>query len=444
MPKTHIFSNESESIFRSGLYSAKDLAAMFNCHSQTIYSTAKRLGVVLPRSDMRRYKPNDHYFKTWSNEMAYVLGLLAADGHVAVTKTGQHIVMINLKESDKELVERIKKFVDYSGPIYSQRKSNGETQAVLTMTSKEMVNDLRVLGLGQNKTHSLVWPNSIYDEFVPHFVRGYFDGDGCIFYENSANKDNLLTVNIIGTPSFIDYLKNQYHIMSGNAHGYIAKKGVVNSMVINGKFAARSFLDWIYKDSTEETRLSRKYNIYQKFLLDYGTDKKLPNNSKINFEIAKVIRDRHANGETVSFIASELNIGEALVHDVVGNRSWVDNNYLPVRKKSKTIVFDHDGRSGTLKQWAEWTGVAKSTIDRRLREGKSFADAISTNKFKTAKPEVNIGRSGMTRSKATEIRKAYSNGIKGKESMSCFNISKSQYIDIIGNRVWKEEDLWWK
>jgi hypothetical protein len=349
--------------------------------------------------------------------------------------------MINLKESDKELVERIKKFVDYPGRIYSQEKTNGETQAVLTITSKEMVNDLRALGLGQHKTYSLKWPGIIPDEFISHFVRGYFDGDGCVSYKKNPF---VFTCNIIGTESFISGIKNNFEKQRGVKEGHIQPAGKVAVLYYHGKFLTRSFLDWIYKDSTEETRLSRKYNIYQKFLLDYGTDKKLPNNSKINFEIAKVIRDRHANGETVSFIASELNIGEALVHDVVGNRSWVDNNYLPVRKKSKTIVYDHDGRSGTLKQWAEWTGVAKSTIDRRLREGKSFADAISTNKFKTAKPEVNIGRSGMTRSKATEIRKAYLNGIKGKDSMSCFNISKSQYIDIIGNRVWKEEDLWWK
>jgi hypothetical protein len=33
-------------------------------------------------ADKRKYKPNDNYFKTWSKEMAYFLGLLVADGHV--------------------------------------------------------------------------------------------------------------------------------------------------------------------------------------------------------------------------------------------------------------------------------------------------------------------------------------------------------------------------
>jgi hypothetical protein len=445
MPRPFIFTGEAEQLFRSGCYTADELAKRFGCHKDTIYRTGKRLGVALPRSDMRRYKPNDHYFKNWSPEMAYVLGLLAADGHVTVTKTGQHIVMLNLKESDRELVERVRDFLEYPGPIYLQPKVNGETQAVLTITSKEMVNDLKKLGLGQHKTYTLEWPASLPTNLIASFCRGYFDGDGCISYEAKDGRPyHDIEATVVGTPKFIRSFKGCFRSATGNQEGHIQDKGAVSIFHLRGRFSVKSFLDWLYSDSTSKTRLSRKYNLYSGFADLQGDEEKLPNNSQINWAMAKAIRKLHQSGETVASIAADLNFTESLVHDVVQNRSWTDPDYHPIRKKGETMVFEHEGKSGTLTDWARWTGVPKNTIDRRLREGKSFADAIRQERFKSAKAEVSIGRAGMTRERATEIRKAYANGITGKATQEAFGISKSQYIDLIGNRVWKEDDAWWK
>ena len=441
MPRPFIFSDEAELIFRSGKHTTNELMEMFHCHRDTIYRNAVRLGVELPRSDGRRYKPNDHYFKTWSIEMAYVLGLLAADGHVTVTKRGQHIVVINLKESDRELIDRIKQFLAYPGPIHLQPKSNGETQAVLRMTSKEMVNDLKSLGLHQNKTYDLKWPEAIPEDLVAHFVRGYFDGDGCVHYQNTKFK---FICNMVGTNDLLKGIKQAFELHRGSPEGHIQPAGAVAVLYYHGRFMTRAFLDWIYQDSTPETRLSRKYNIYQKFLEDHGDEEKLPNNSTINWTAAKAIRMCHQTGMTVASIATELDLTEALVHDVVQNRSWIDENYHPVRKKGDTMVFEHEGRTGTLTEWSEWTGVPKNTIDRRLREGKLFEQAIQKERFKTQKTEVVVGRAGMTRERATEIRQAYKDGMRGKVLQDAFELTKSQYIDLVGNRVWKEPEAWWK
>ena len=44
-----------------------------------------------------------------------------------------------------------------------------------------MVNDLINLGCIPNKSLTLTFPDFINDELLPHFIRGYFDGDGCIW-----------------------------------------------------------------------------------------------------------------------------------------------------------------------------------------------------------------------------------------------------------------------
>ena len=328
--------------------------------------------------------------------------------------------------------------------MHAQPKTNGEPQTVLRMTSREMVNDLKALGLSQNKTYNLKWPDKIEKELIPHFVRGYFDGDGCVFYESSTNPDNLLMATMVGTPDFVTGIKNAYNFACQNSSGHLAVRGVVNTLVFNGKFSARAFLDWIYQDSTPETRLSRKYNIYQKFLEDHGDEEKLPNNSTINWTVAKAIRMCHQAGKTVSSIAADLDLSESLVHDVVQNRSWIDEDYQPLRKKGDTMVFEHDGRTGTLTEWSEWIGVPKNTIDRRLREGKTFGQAIQKDRFVTSKTEVVVGRSGMTRDRASIIRQAYKDGTRGQALQDAFGLTKSQYIDLVGNRIWKEAEAWWK
>jgi hypothetical protein len=45
---------------------------------------------------------------------------------------------------------------------------------------------------------------------------------------------------------------------------------------------------------------------------------------------------------------------------------------------------------------------------------------------------------------AFELRTDYKNGLKGKALYEKYGIKKSRYIDIIGNRTCKEEEIWWQ
>ena len=51
-------------------------------------------------------------------------------------------------------------------------------------------------------------PNLVYD-----FVRGYFDGDGCI----SFTKTGRLMINIVGTKEFLSEIKNLFPNNFGKA-----------------------------------------------------------------------------------------------------------------------------------------------------------------------------------------------------------------------------------
>lgn len=64
----------------------------------------------------RKYDINENYFKTWSNNMAYILGFIAADG---VIQKENQCVSISQKES--YILEDIKKELNTNQPLYQNK-----------------------------------------------------------------------------------------------------------------------------------------------------------------------------------------------------------------------------------------------------------------------------------------------------------------------------------
>lgn len=126
----------------------------------------------------RRYTVNENYFECVDTiDKAYFLGLLYSDGYV--NSGGFYL---SLCETDLSILEVFKKTIGYSGDI--KTKSNGNEkhciQKHLNIHSSKLAKSLISLGCVQNKTHILKYPSFLNEKLTSHFIRGYFDGDGCI------------------------------------------------------------------------------------------------------------------------------------------------------------------------------------------------------------------------------------------------------------------------
>ncbi len=119
------------------------------------------------------------FFKIWSPEMAYILGLFAADGNIIRNKRGAYF--ISLEICDREILEKIS-FVLQSTHSIGIRKGreNHSIRYRLQIGSKKMAQDLYNLGFTSNKTFNMSLPN-VPEKYFSSFVRGYFDGDGNVW-----------------------------------------------------------------------------------------------------------------------------------------------------------------------------------------------------------------------------------------------------------------------
>lgn len=193
-------------LYKDGL-SMRKVAEEIGVSSGTVSNVIKKYGET-PRdkhqkghskgtSKNRKYYLNESIFeKIDTEEKAYWLGFLYADGYIGY----RGVVSLALKESDLKHIELFKTFIDAKEvniKYYSRTKSYR-----INICSVKLTSDLCLLGCTQKKSKTLTFPSSetVPDNLIHHFMRGYFDGDGSIM----INKKNKLVFHLCGTNDFLN------------------------------------------------------------------------------------------------------------------------------------------------------------------------------------------------------------------------------------------------
>lgn len=170
---------------------------------------------------------NQDFFKKWSPEMAYVLGFFAADGSMLRNNRGAHF--IEFTSTDRALIECVRRTVG-SNHLIKSRERGGlcKTAFRLQIGSKGWFEDLMRLGLTQHKSNELKFPE-MPEKYLGSFVRGYFDGDGCVYFKSHFAKDRnkerwvFQTLFTSGSRGFLETLLRELEIC-GVRGGRIATK----------------------------------------------------------------------------------------------------------------------------------------------------------------------------------------------------------------------------
>ncbi len=145
------------------------VAYRVGCSSTAAYHALRRHEVA--RRSRGRALPCDHHFfhEIRTEEQAYWLGFITADGHVA-----DHKMSIGLHVRDKGHLETLKRAMHAKHKISICAES-----ASFEVRSKQLVADLRRLGLSRQKSKT-ARPATIAKQLLPAYYRGIVDGDGSI------------------------------------------------------------------------------------------------------------------------------------------------------------------------------------------------------------------------------------------------------------------------
>ena len=215
------------------------------------------------------WKFNKEFFNQWSPDMAYVLGFLFADGYVFKNPRGS--CFFCFCSTDKEIIIKIRNVLQSNHKIgvkNKKRKNGWKTCYVLQIGSKDIFSNLkRKFGIIPNKSLVIKFPK-VPKEFFGDFLRGYFDGDGCVSFGKYWRKDRnkwkwQLTTNFTsGSKNFLidlhSVLKNlDFSGRLGNKiRGYDLVFSQNDSIALYNLMYNNSLLNRLF--------LERKYSIFRK------------------------------------------------------------------------------------------------------------------------------------------------------------------------------------
>lgn len=273
MLKINDYSERIDTLHAEG-YCAQKISKILGLkYVQPVYNYFKRKGWTnLSRENYNfstKYKVNQHFFENIdSEEKAYILGFICADGHI---DSKSYRICITLQDADFKILEKIKFSMESTHPIkrntlkenpYHKSERKILSQCSLAINGKRLVAPLIAMGLTDDKTYTLNSSilNYVPNDLIHHFLRGYFDGDGCISWDKRYKSGIKSTIHVAGNLDFLENSFNKYFPTACNLRLYKKSKQCYDYTIQDKKQVMR-FLSFLYADAT--IYLDRKYNLYR-------------------------------------------------------------------------------------------------------------------------------------------------------------------------------------
>ena len=197
--------------------------------------------------DLRKYQINDNY-NFQSHNGAWILGLFAADGYLPITKGAKNRLVLTLQRRDEDCLELIKNELQYTGPINRYESVIGFPNSSLAFTSVLIREQFESFGIINAKTFKLEHlPKNLKEEFWLDYLRGYFDGDGCVYKKRETSiATNYTSVNKNFLKEIKDYLANKLQLQGGsiiqNNNAYQLNYGKYDSLKMCSAFYDNDYL----------------------------------------------------------------------------------------------------------------------------------------------------------------------------------------------------------
>lgn len=251
--------------------SLTELGEKFDTTRRVVTRILKANNITIRNINNQKYNYYEDYFKNIdSEEKAYWLGFLYADGNVRIKD--KYVLEVGLKADDEShLIKLANVLADNLSPKYKAVRCKDKTydSSRLSVVNKNIVLDLIDKGCVPKKSMILTFPGEdiLPKELQRHFIRGYFDSDGSVYWNNHETCNNIC-FNMLGTDEF---LNSVYDILFDNlsiTRTNVYKKQSSDCMfILKSGEQAYKILDWLYSDCN--IKLDRKLNTFNNLKIKY-------------------------------------------------------------------------------------------------------------------------------------------------------------------------------
>ena len=246
--------------------SVTKIAKQFKTSRKKVCSILQENGIeVINYQNLTKF--NENVFDSINTEeKAYWLGFIFADGYIS---SRDNSFELSLKGSDSEHLDKFNKFMQHAknNIKFGEIQCNGKKfkRCRWGVVNKHLHSTLNNLGCTPRKSLTLKFPDkSIFkesnkyskEELIRHFIRGYFDGDGCIsyMYTNKMHTKVAPICLFLGTDTFLQEIQT---ILNINSHIYLNHQGDSVKQLKFSQENSRILLSYLYSNCN--IYLTRKY-----------------------------------------------------------------------------------------------------------------------------------------------------------------------------------------
>ena len=205
--------------------------------------------------------------------MAYLVGLLCADGAVVDARKSSRTCYVALTNKDLNLLYQVRRILSSNHRIYkrpeqivhfrgSDKSYISSGNYYLRIGNKIIFQDLVNLGVKPRKSLCLRLPK-MPTRYFAFFLRGYFDGDGCIYLENPTgiNSPRLRTIFTSGSQKLLSKISEKLYLCVGSSKQKIYRQGRAYRLFYNKRDSLK-ILKLMYRHLESAPFLRRKYKKY--------------------------------------------------------------------------------------------------------------------------------------------------------------------------------------
>lgn len=253
--------------YQNKVMSQKDILDKYCISQRTKNKILKDNDIKIdsPGVRKRKYYFDEHFLDVIdSEEKAYFLGFVYADGGHNEEK---HTLSITLQNRDDDLLKQFYNMFKCDRQIYFiYNKKYDKYYSNFCLQSVYLSQQLLKLGIPQDKSFKITFPTFLPKNLFRHFIRGYFDGDGCISFAKRGWKSTA--VSFVGNEYFLKSIKEIiYCNTSKDMKIHQRTNSGIYTLNSSGIFNVYAILKYLYEDST--IYLQRKYDRYVNFKTQY-------------------------------------------------------------------------------------------------------------------------------------------------------------------------------